>query len=218
MRSAIHALKYDKLLPAARRLGQLLAGAIAQLADTAPREMLVVPVPLHRAKYAQRGFNQAHSLAAYAVESLRKTHPHWRLTLAATTLTRQRPTESQAGLTARQRRLNLRGAFVLSTPAAVKDQHILLIDDIYTTGSTARAAAGALMRAGAASVWVATLARAHRVSPIGPGSPVVFEDADDNDHKTGNAPVLTPRQFSHSTFGRDSYQESRHSSHDQPSF
>jgi ComF family protein len=218
MRAAIHALKYDRLLPAARRLGQLLAEAIAQLADTAPREMLVVPVPLHSAKYAQRGFNQAHSLAVYALESLHRTHPHWQLTLATTTLTRRRATESQAGLTARQRRLNMRGAFVLTAPAAVKQKNILLVDDIYTTGSTARAAAGALLRAGSASVWVATLARAHRVSPIRPGSPVVFEDADDNTNKAGNAPTLTPRQLSHSTFGRASYQESSLSSHYQPSF
>jgi hypoxanthine phosphoribosyltransferase len=51
--------------------------------------------------------------------------------------------------------------------ALVDSKHILLIDDIYTTGATARAAAQALMRAGAASVWVATLARARRVSDIG---------------------------------------------------
>ena len=63
MREAIHALKYDRLHPAARGLGRMLAEAIAQLAGEAPTEMLVVPVPLHRAKYAQRGFNQSRSLA-----------------------------------------------------------------------------------------------------------------------------------------------------------
>ncbi len=72
MKAAIHALKYDRLHPAARRLGQMLAEAIAQLAPDAPAEMLVVPVPLHRSKYAQRGFNQARSLAVYALGYLRK--------------------------------------------------------------------------------------------------------------------------------------------------
>ena len=67
MREAIHALKYDRLHPAARGLGRMLAEAIAQLAGEAPAEMLVVPVPLHRSKYAQRGFNQARSLAAEAL-------------------------------------------------------------------------------------------------------------------------------------------------------
>ena len=96
MRAAIHALKYDRLHPLARALGRMLAQAIAQLAADAPSEMLVVPVPLHRSKHAQRGFNQARSLAVHALDALRKTHPAWRLTLASSTLMRLRPTESQA--------------------------------------------------------------------------------------------------------------------------
>ncbi len=67
MKEAIHALKYDRLHPAARGLGRLLAEAIAKLAGQAPAEMLVVPIPLHRAKYAERGFNQARSLAREAL-------------------------------------------------------------------------------------------------------------------------------------------------------
>ena len=166
MKAAIHALKYDGLHPAARGLGRMLAQAIAQLAQEAPSEMLVVPVPLHRSKYSQRGFNQARSLAAYALGYLRKSHPLWRLTLASSTLMRLRATESQAGLTSRQRRLNVRGAFTVSDPSAVKSKHILLIDDIFTTGATARSASQALVRAGAASVWVATLARARTTNPL----------------------------------------------------
>jgi len=162
MRDAIHALKYQRLHPAARGLGQMLAQAIAQLAGEAPAEMLVIPVPLHRSKYAQRGFNQARALAAEALSALRKTHPAWRLTLAASTLMRLRATESQAGLTPRGRRQNVRGAFSVSDPAQVAGRSVLLIDDILTTGATARAAAQALVKAGAAQVWVATLARAQR--------------------------------------------------------
>jgi len=160
MKAAIHALKYDRLHAASRPLGRMLAGAIAQLAAEAPSEMLVIPVPLHRSKFADRGFNQARSLAAAALAVLRKSHPEWRLTLASSTLMRLRATESQAGLTPHQRRENVRGAFTVSDPAAVMLKHILLIDDIFTTGATARAAAQALNKAGAASVWVATLARA----------------------------------------------------------
>jgi ComF family protein len=164
MKGAIHALKYDRLYPAARGLSRLLAQAIAQLAVDAPSEMLVVPVPLHSSKYAERGFNQARSLAAQALRFLHKSHPAWRLTLAPKTLMRLRATESQAGLTSRGRRLNVRGAFTVSNPAVVASRHILLIDDIFTTGATIRASAQALKRAGAASVWVATLARARRNS------------------------------------------------------
>ncbi len=161
MKAAIHALKYDGLYPAAKKLGWMLAQAIGQLAAEAPSEMLVIPVPLHRSKRAQRGFNQARSLAVYALKALHKTYPAWRLKLASSALLRLRATESQAGLTRRQRRLNVRGAFSVSSAVAGKD--ILVIDDIFTTGATARAAAQALVRAGAASVRIATLARARRV-------------------------------------------------------
>jgi ComF family protein len=190
MKEAIHALKYGRLHPAARRLGCMLAAAIAQLVPEAPAEMLVVPVPLHRAKFNERGFNQARSLAAHALAELHKTHPEWRLTLAANSLMRLRATASQAGLTPRMRRLNVRGAFVVADPAAVKSKHILLVDDILTTGATARAAARSLAQAGAASIWVATLARARRVSDSGPGVSFV-DDVQDANEFPGNAPADT---------------------------
>lgn len=164
MREAIHALKYDRIHPAARRLGAMLAAAILQLKPDAPAELLVVPVPLHRSKHQQRGFNQARVLARSAIDALHKSHPDWRLTLASSTLMRLRATESQAGLTPRQRRQNVRGAFKVSDPAAVRGKSILLIDDILTTGATARAAAQSLIKAGAAAVYVATLARARRIN------------------------------------------------------
>lgn len=163
MKDTIHAFKYGRLYPLAGRLGRMLARGIAQLAEDAPAEMLVVPVPLHRAKHQQRGFNQARSLAENALEVLKKSHPQWKLMLAPSALLRQRQTESQAGLTVRERRLNMRGAFAVSDTEAVRGKDILLIDDILTTGATARAATQALVKAGAASVWVATLARARRI-------------------------------------------------------
>jgi len=206
IKETIHALKYDRLQPAARGLGQMLAEAIAQLAAEAPAAMLVVPVPLHRSKYAERGFNQARLLAGHALDSLRKTHPEWRLTLASRTLMRLRATASQAGLTPRQRRLNVRAAFSVSDPAAVDAKHILLVDDILTTGATARAAALALRKAGAASVWVATLARARRVSEFSRGAFASFEDAEDNPAFHTIPPVATVQPAS------------IYSSQDQPSF
>ena len=209
MRAAIHALKYNRLHPAARGLGRMLALAIAQLAAEAPAELLVVPVPLHRSKYVARGFNQARSLAAHALEYLRGTHPEWRLALAPNTLMRLRSTASQAGLTPRQRRPNVRGAFEVSDTHAVAMRHVLLIDDIYTTGATARAAARELLRAGAASVWVATLARAQRLHSVLPGASIDSGDEENatqsHDH-AGNAPAATLPGVS------------IHSSHDQPSF
>jgi ComF family protein len=210
MKDAIHALKYDRLHPAAHRLGHMLARAIAQLAAEAPAELLVVPVPLHKSKYGQRGFNQSRSLAVHALEFLGESHPQWRLTLASSTLMRLRATESQAGLTPRMRRLNVRGAFVVSDPSAVDKKHVLLIDDILTTGATARAAAKAIVAAGAASVWVATLARAYRNSDFGPAKGLRGEHEDqsqmDHDELAGEMPEAELQVAS------------RFSSHDQPSF
>jgi ComF family protein len=163
MRDAIHALKYNRMHAAARVLGRMLAAAIADLATESPAEMIIVPVPLYRAKRNDRGFNQARSLAEHAVRALRKSHPEWRLTLAPRALVRVRATRSQAGLTPRQRRQNLRGAFRVADRATVAGKHVLVIDDIFTTGATARAAAQALTNAGAATVRVATLARAGRL-------------------------------------------------------
>jgi ComF family protein len=207
MKAAIHALKYERLHPSARGMGRMLAYAIAQLASDAPAQMLVIPVPLHRSRIADRGFNQARALAEYALQSLRKSHPHWQLTLATSTLLRHRATESQAGLTSRERRLNVRGAFKVSDPAAVKSKHLLLIDDILTTGATARSAAQTLLRAGAASVWVATLARARRENEFYRGAD--FRNSQDTKENTGIDSTDSSDSTNHL---------SRHSSQHQPSF
>jgi ComF family protein len=213
MKDAIHALKYGRLHPAAPRLGRVLAQAIAQLAADAPQELLVIPVPLHRAKYAQRGFNQSRALAREALRQLAKTHPAWRLTLAPSALMRHRATASQAGLSPRERRINLRNAFSVSDPAAVAGRDILLIDDILTTGATARAAAQALRSAGAASVWVATLARARRTFTNS------FSDAEVQDSPPPSSSSHTSPQDQDS---QDRHSEGRYSegrgSFNQPSF
>jgi ComF family protein len=115
----------------------------------------LVPVPLHKGKRRQRGFNQAELIAKSALKLL----PADRFELATDILIRTRPTESQIGLTSHQRRENLRGAFAVPHPAEVKNREVLLIDDVYTTGTTATECARILRRAGTSRVWVATAAR-----------------------------------------------------------
>ncbi len=166
LRTLVHLLKYDGMRPIARRLGQLLAGSLeldaAALTASVSSAVLVVPVPLHAAKLRQRGFNHAALLAQSVIAEMRRRHPRFDLRLASGLLERSRATASQAGLTTRQRRQNLRGAFSAPRPAALAGRHVLLIDDVYTTGATARACSRVLIDAGAASVRVATVARAQR--------------------------------------------------------
>jgi len=162
----VHALKYDGILPVAERLGALLAEAILKLevgADSSTlQDLVVLPVPMYAGKLKQRGFNHAELLARAALKSLRSRRPEWRLQLRSGVLERSRATASQAGLSPHQRRANLRGVFVVRRPEVVAGRHVLLIDDIYTTGATARACSSVLRRAGAASVRVATVARPQR--------------------------------------------------------
>ncbi|HEY3706490.1 MAG TPA: ComF family protein [Terracidiphilus sp.] len=165
MREAIHAMKYHRMHPAAKRLGAMLAQAVIKLQGETSATMVVVPVPLHRSRHRERGFNQARALAEHAIAALGKTHPGWTLTLAPNALRRVRATKTQAGLSSRQRRLNMRTAFAVAHDRRVRGRDVLLVDDILTTGATARSAALALKRGGAKTVWVATLARAGRALP-----------------------------------------------------
>jgi ComF family protein len=155
-------LKYDGMQPLSGRLGVLLADCLEPLKPSMPPRMVVIPVPMHPVKQRKRGFNHAELLARAAMTELRRRHPQRALQLETNLLKRVRVTASQAGLTTRQRRQNLRGAFFVPRPAALVGQDVLLLDDIYTTGATARACSRVLRNAGARSVWVATVARAQR--------------------------------------------------------
>ena len=161
LRAMIHLLKYEHLAVVATPLGELLAKSLANF-ENLPERLTVVAVPLHAAKERERSFNQTILLAEAAVRSLRRSHPQTQFEPALRALGRQRRTESQSGLSARERRLNLRGAFFVAEPEAISGRSILLMDDIYTTGATARECTRTLLDAGAAAVYVATLARSQR--------------------------------------------------------
>ncbi len=162
LRELIHLLKYNGVRPAAKVLGSLLAEAMAELEPEfeqlsfEPPEILVIPVPLYKAKRRQRGFNQAELIAKAALK-FRPVSEGWEL--APEIFLRTRDTASQIGLSSHQRRANLRGAFAVNRAAEVKGRAVMLVDDVYTTGATATECAQVLRRAGASTVWVATVAR-----------------------------------------------------------
>jgi ComF family protein len=124
--------------------------------DFAASTILVIPVPLHKSKHRQRGFNQAELIARAALKSLAAPE---RYQLATDILQRRRETHSQIGLTSHQRRENMRGAFAVTRTQEVTGKIVLLVDDVYTTGTTVSECARVLRRAGAREVRVATVAR-----------------------------------------------------------
>jgi ComF family protein len=162
LREMVHLLKYERMSAVARPLGGMLARAMEMLEGQAGAELMVVAVPLFPSKERQRGYNQTVLLADAALVELKKTRPEWGLRAAHGVIRRVRDTESQFALTPHGRRRNLKGAFAVRDGAAVMGREVLLVDDIYTTGATARECARVLRRAGATKVWVATLARAQR--------------------------------------------------------
>jgi ComF family protein len=164
LRDLIHLLKFQQVRPAAAVLGRMLAEAIAGLDYTLPAgEIAVVPVPLHARKRAQRGFNQADLIARAALKQISRPE---RFQIMAGALVRRRETESQIGLTRHQRRVNMRGAFAVPDPMQIEKRNVLLVDDVFTTGTTAAECATVLRRAGANRVYVATVARTLKVSEM----------------------------------------------------
>jgi len=113
----------------------------------------IIPVPLHRKRLRERGFNQSLLLA-------RALSRNFSLKLDFSSLQRRIHTQPQISLGKEDRAANVRNAFEVLRKADIADSRILLVDDVYTTGSTVRECARVLLESGAQSVSVATLARA----------------------------------------------------------
>lgn len=162
LRELIHLLKYEQIRPLARVLGRHLAEAITTLEPEIAQDVLVVAVPLFPFAERARGYNQARLLADEALRALRQTHPAWHLEPAHDLLQRSKRTIQQFALSPRARRRNMDGAFRVAPlgKQRLQGREVLLLDDILTTGATARECSRVLRRAGAKKVWVATVARA----------------------------------------------------------
>lgn len=122
---------------------------------------MVTPVPLHRRRFSQRGFNQAYLLVRHWPRFLQAEDAvAEKPCILKQALVRHRPTRPQTGLGRRERLSNLKGAFALASGVSVAGKAILLVDDVMTTGTTVDECARVLTAAGAGRVDVLTLARA----------------------------------------------------------
>jgi ComF family protein len=147
----IHRYKYDRALWFEPLLGRLLTEAAA---PTLVQEgwQLLVPVPLHPHKQAEREFNQAERLTS-------ALHRATGLPVDPCLVLRQEATRTQTRLTRAERAANVRGAFAPVAGASCAGRRVVLVDDVLTTGATTSACARVLIEAGASEVCVWTLAR-----------------------------------------------------------
>lgn len=148
LQQAIHAFKYDGIVGIAADLAHH-AAAEGQTAGLREKFDVLLPVPLHRTKLRERGYNQSLLLAG----ALGRV---WNLPVDATALLRRRWTDSQTGLTADERVVNMAGSFQVRPEANAA--RALLVDDVVTTGATASACARVLKGAGYAKVGVFSIA------------------------------------------------------------
>lgn len=148
----IHQFKYTGKTHLRRPLGQIMANHLHDFATSRQADLLI-PVPIHRAKLRSRGFNQSVLLAELLTES-------WQIPLLRDGLIKPRPTTPQIQLTKEQRQKNQYHAFTVRTAPAVAGARVILVDDVFTTGSTLSACADALLHAGCLSVSAVTAAHA----------------------------------------------------------
>ncbi|APG25055.1 ComF family protein [Syntrophotalea acetylenica] len=150
LRAAVHRFKFQNAVHLDRPLARLLAASLEDV-PRGFRPDVLVAVPLHRRRLQARTYNHSLLLA-------RELGRLWKIPAPGRLLRRVRPTLPQQGLSAKLRRRNLRGAFALTRP--LEGERILLVDDVLTTGATARECAATLLAGGASRVAVAVLARA----------------------------------------------------------
>ena len=148
----VQSFKFNRQLVAGRILSRIMSERAIRTGIDLPGA--IIPVPLHRRRLVQRGFNQAYELAA-------DISKHLNLPLLAMALRRRRNTKAQSGLNRKQRRKNLSNAFYWAG-ATKPCRHIALVDDVMTTGTTVAECTRVLKTAGAKRVDVWVAARATR--------------------------------------------------------
>jgi len=152
LQTAIHYLKYQGFKTLANQFGIFMAERLRQISLPADQTILV-PVPLHKTRLRERGYNQSALLCKVIA-------PKTGLTYDDTILTRIRYTESQTKLSAVDRAKNVENAFKIIQPEKIQQKLIILVDDVITTGSTMNACARELMKNGAKAVFLFSIVKA----------------------------------------------------------
>lgn len=147
----IHSFKYGGRVHLAHPLGILASSTLRGFCAVAAPD-LILPVPLHRKRLRQRGYNQSQLIGAVLAKQ-------WKVPLEVGNLRRLRWTEPQTALDARDRATNVKGAFGVKDPKRLEGKRVLLVDDVVTTGSTVRACVDALREVDVAAVCAVTVAR-----------------------------------------------------------
>lgn len=142
-RDLLLALKFQGKYGLAEPLGQVMAAYVQEFRPF-PRVDVVVPVPIHYERLQKRGYNQAQILASHVSRAARVP--------LADVMGRVRMSETQSLVDFAHRRENIRGCFAVRHPGEIRGKAVLLVDDIYTTGSTLDECSGELLRCGARSV------------------------------------------------------------------
>ena len=153
LQDLLHNLKYHQMEGVGIDLGRQLGKQIISKTSLQKHsKIMIIPVPLHKKKEKKRGFNQARILSV----GIRDT-TDFKLVNKGIVL-RVKNTKTQTGFTLKKRNENLQNAFYVEKPEKVKNQECLIVDDVYTTGSTTFELAKALRLAGAKKIFIATVA------------------------------------------------------------
>lgn len=153
LRNAIAHFKYQGITALAKPLSMIMINTLSSFIKKASVD-LILPIPLHIKRLRQRGFNQALLLA-------NELGKKFELPTGRSVLKKVKETLPQVGLSRAERRKNVRGSFRVISPEDMKDKSILLVDDVFTTGTTVNECSKVLIKAGAKDVFVVTLARTH---------------------------------------------------------
>jgi len=152
VKKSIHTLKYQFAFDIAETAAKILVEFIKKHQFILKNNFIIAPIPLHKKRFLWRGFNQSELLA-------RELTKNFSFLLSTNNLIRKRYTRAQAELDKKDRENNIKNAFFIKKPLEFSGKSVILIDDVYTTGSTMNECAKVLKQAGVKEVWGLVIAR-----------------------------------------------------------